>query len=389
MPGMAIVCYLSSQNGLHVAVVAALLASRMKTSCHLAQSTEELAEGAARAARAAWVRTLLERRADRMRALARDVHAHVLVGPAEREVGALADRLHAQLIVTAASTGRADLLAQHVRVPVLVVREEAPYVRWASELSPLRIVAALAGSADVPAVLRMVRRLSEAAPCQVTLLHLANGDVATVEQDMREKLRRQTADPAWSLEVEQACGPRAEQIVATARARGAHLIITGSRVMARISRLWERSVSRRIVSEASCSVLCLPIGGPREQQPLQSVLAATDLTPEGDGALTLASRVVAPGGVVHVVHVVPRLDTEVAERALARLQASTQALAARDQRWKVHICYGDEYASALARAARTFAVDAVCVGRTGSPKGDTSLSSLVAQLGCALLIAGR
>jgi nucleotide-binding universal stress UspA family protein len=392
---MSIVCLLDlERGGVHVAMVSALLANRMKTACHLALSTHEPKGSAPHHARAMWAAASLAEKAERIRVLVRDVHTHVLSEPSESEVSALANKLAAQVIVLAATAGehgRADLLAQHARVPVLVVRDEAPFVRWASALSPLRIVAAVAGATDIPPVVRMLRRISDAGRCELVLVHVANDGDALASERIRELLRREGADEQWSLQVEPRRGPRAAQLVALAHAMDAQLIVTGSRAMARVSRLWDRSSSRSMLVQAHCSVLCVPIGAARERRPLHRVLAATDLTPNGDAALALASRVVAPGGVVHVVHVLALGHPDPTGQALARLGASVQALKSHGPSWKLHVLRGDAVATTLSQAARRLDVDAVCLASRSAAAGSLSatVAQLMAEIDCALLFAAH
>lgn len=386
---MSIVCILDSVGGSHVAVVSALLAQRMKTSCHLAQSTQELRESAAHRARAAWLSVRLTRRADRMRSLTSNVRTHVLPGPMEAQIAMLADRVNAELIVRGVDPEQLDMLAQKVRVPVLGVRNATPFVRWASDSRPLRVVAALSGGTDAPVVLRMVRRLADAAPCEVQLLHVSDREVASGGEAVHAILTREGVDPSWTLTIERRQGPRAPQIMRFASEYEADVIVTGSRVMTRVSRLWARSVSRQVLVEATCSVLCVPVGAPRQRRRLQSILAATDLRPSGDDAIALASRVVAPGGVVHLLHVLPRADARLEREARTRLEASAQALVTRGVSWQVHLRHGANLVATIERASQELAVDAVCIGSKGV--ADTSdgskIVALMSQVGCALMIA--
>lgn len=383
---MSIVCFLDFAGGSsQVAVVSALIAARMNTPVHLAQSTGELAHSAAHRAREAWVSARLWQRAERMRALWGQVHTHVLPGPAERELSVLADRVDAQLIVSSALAPRADLLAQHARVPVLAVRDEVPFVRWASELSPLRVAAAVAGLEDLPVLGRMVRQFSAGAPCEVAILHVATSDAEAATEPLRQALRNEAGASHWKLEVALAQGPRAQQLITLAR--DAHVLMLGSRVMSRVSRLWERSVSRRVLMDAECSVLCLPLGGLRARRPIHSVLAATGLS-DGAAALALALRIVAPGGVVHLAHVLSDSDPASNARALAQLKIAAEEHATEDVRVRLHVLHGKELASTLARAARQLGVDAVCVA-SDHDGSNATVARLMAEVGCALLFAER
>lgn len=391
---MAIVCLMDlGAETKHVAVAAGLLAKRMRTACHLAQSTRETAASASHRARGASIEDRLAQRAERMRAMAIEAHTHVLPGPAEREVCSLANRLGAALLVVGESRSHhvSDLLAQQTRVPLLVVHQAAPFVNWATDLFPLRVVVALTGMEDVAVVVRAVRRFATAAACEVTVIHVASTNFDAARDRVAALLKRAQADSSWSVVVEPRRGPLASQIVELAQQRGAHMIVTGSRVMSRASRLWQRSVSRRTMAEASCSILCVPTGSVRERRRLRSLLAATDFTPAGDAALKLAAGIAPPGAKLHAVHVLTVVDREDAsERALFRLEAATRALGGDKHTWAPHVLPGDDVAHALQAAARAFAVDAVCVGSSKRPSerasGET-LSRLMSELQCALMIA--
>jgi nucleotide-binding universal stress UspA family protein len=99
---------------------------------------------------------------------------------------------------------------------------------------------------------------------------------------------------------------------------------------------------------------------------MRIALVATDLSSFANRAVPYAFALTAPGGDVHVVHVV-KDDAEVDDAEVTRaLLALTPAGV--KQKVTVHIVRGDDAAIALAQAAARLGVDVVCIashGRSG------------------------
>lgn len=102
------------------------------------------------------------------------------------------------------------------------------------------------------------------------------------------------------------------------------LVVVGQRRNSLIEQLWVSSVARGVLRTAPVSVACVPpplgaAAGP-VQQP-RVVVVGVDFTDAGDAALRLALGLVANGGTVHVVHVLPALATSDEDARAARERA--------------------------------------------------------------------
>jgi nucleotide-binding universal stress UspA family protein len=125
-------------------------------------------------------------------------------------------------------------------------------------------------------------------------------------------------------------------------------------------------------------------GGTRAE--LRSLLVPTDFSECGLAAIPYAYALAAPGGCVHLLHVVEVGDApnplyahytpghaptpEQRARQQADLRARLEALApasarARGVRTSVHVLEGDEVAELVCAAAEELGVDAICLGSHG------------------------
>lgn len=266
---MSIICLLElGSHGTSTAVVAALLANKLGLPLHLAQTIglEGQGESALRRASVTWVGARLARKLERVRELTGEIHTHVLEGPAERAVSGLAEREHAALIVIGAgsvdSEQRADLLAQHSSVPVLLVRDETVFLNWASGTQPLRVLAAVDGISDLKSLVPLVGQLTKDGSGEVILAHLGRSARASGAESvaaLREAVLASGGERSWEIRVDPQEGPLGARLLSMAAAQRTTLIVVGSRAMSRVSRMWDRSVSRRVLQRASCAVLCVPL----------------------------------------------------------------------------------------------------------------------------------
>ena len=134
--------------------------------------------------------------------------------------------------------------------------------------------------------------------------------------------------------------------------------------------------SRGVLEQASCNVLCVP----RDMQATEDtdiatyhrVLIPTDFSRNGNRAIRVGYGLVAPMGVVHLLHVVTK-KTEQSDEALAdQLRALIPPGAtARGVLTEIEIVQEREASLGIWHAAGRHAVDAICMathGRTGVSK---------------------
>jgi len=430
---MAIVCGVDfSESATSAANAAAHLAARAKLPLHLVHtlevdSDEESGEPWRALQASAAVR--LRRLAERLGELAGPVEIHVETGLPDERLLEVARAVAAKLVVIGpagrrhgktALGGHADRLAQRSHAPVIVVRAGAPFERWALESRPLRVVLGTDASSSSETALRWVRELCAFGPCEVIAVHLhwppeefqrlGLGGVrsyiepdpevsSTLEREFRERLSQLPGSVPVKFRTEPHLGRVADRLAELAAEEEADLVVIGSRSRNTLERLWEGSVSRGVLRCARGSVACIPAPASlpeRELPEIRAALVATDFSPTGDSAVPLAHAAVAPGGTVHLVHVVEGIveplsphdifpneqKTNAFEAARKRLLEKVPSDAsARGRVTRVHVLESRDAAKAICQAAERLGVDLVCVGtRRGSSAKKALLGSVALEV---------
>jgi nucleotide-binding universal stress UspA family protein len=358
----------------------------------------ELGGSAARERALEDARTMLDQQAAGAHADRVEVRTELIVGPPEETLVELAEAEGGDLIVMAARSTSSSLLRlgtttakviARTSVPVLVVRDPDPWLKFASGERPLRVLLGVDDSAVCDLGIQWTLGLAGRGPAEIVLgaiyypddaaAHYGVGLRGMVDSDpeierliARDLLRRLAgADPKIKITARprRGLGRLGDHVVELARDEQVDAIIVGTGQKTGLGRLG--SVSSIIVNDAPQSVVCVP---PQAQVPtltlpvLRSALVATDLSPFSNRAVPYAFGVVtgAADAEVHLAHVV-KDDDEIAEpEVLRRLQAlAPQGAQARVQ---AHVVRGDDAATALAQCAARLGVDVVCIashGRSG------------------------
>ena len=125
----------------------------------------------------------LETEALRIRKAEVAVIDKLILGSPHRELGAIAERICADLVVVASAQKETPLkwlarsvsekMAQHSTVPTLIVREEDSLLAWTRGERPLRLSVGYDFSASADAALRFVARLRAIAPCRITVTYVS------------------------------------------------------------------------------------------------------------------------------------------------------------------------------------------------------------------------
>lgn len=379
-----------------------------------------------------WVRRQLHRDADRARELGAQVRVHLKFGSPDEALIAVAREVDAQLLVIGPLGGRspgtfqvgghADRLVQRAHVPVLIVRNAEPFKAWLDENGPLRIVLGADLSRSTDAAMQAVERWRRLAPCDVTAVHLywppqqfarlgiegvrsyldPDPDVTkTLTRELTHRLAPASEPDSIRVHVEPHLGRLGDRLADLAFQRKADVLVIGTHVRSTLGRIWEGSVSRWALHAARTSVLCVPAPPPAPAVAvprMRNVLAATDLSPEGNAAVGLAYAIAEPGGTVHVVHVVPIRDLppldphdifalEHATKPDSRREQTHRALAAlvpedwRDRTTRLYALESNHAAVAIRQAALRLDADAICVGQRGrSNLAQALLGSVLSDL---------
>jgi nucleotide-binding universal stress UspA family protein len=410
---MTIVCGTDfSKHAAKAAQVAAAFAARLKEPLRLVHVVPKIADDlGAKNAVTDPVATRLRTEADRLRGLGAEVSEEVLSGLPDEVLCGVALQQHARLLVIA-SIGMRDpqrwLLGstaarsvQSAHVPVLVVRESAPFESWLRGERSLRLMLGIDFSESADSALRWLHEMRAIGPCDVLIEHVAwapgqqrrfglHGDLAAqlpeIERMLMRDLRAKVGDVPGSGEVRfhiDFCEHGVEQrLVSSAKDFLADVAVVGVRRHAHPDNIWDGMTSRGVVHQAPMSVVCVPLPVRAETAKpipaIRSVLAATDFSDLGDSALAYAYALVPSGGTVHLAHV---QKGSVPDRArdMYRLQSLTLLEAGqRGVRTLAHILSGKDVAGELCAAAERLGVDAICIGSHGE-SGIKRLLGSVAQ----------
>lgn len=324
------------------------------------------------------------------------VRTELIVGAPDQALVDLAESEGSELIVTAARSTSSSLLRLGTTtaklialtsVPVLVVRDPDPWLKFASGERPLRLLLGIDDSATCDLGIQWTQALAARGPTEIVLGAIYYPDDAAAHYGLdlrgmvdsdpeierlmaRDLLRRfGTTDANVSARPRRGLGRIGDHMVELARDEKVDAIIVGTGQKTGLGRLG--SVSSVIVNDASQSVVCVPPQAHIATQSipeLRSALVATDLSPFANRAVPYAFAMVAgtPDAEVHIVHVIK--DDEEADDAAVERRLYTLAPADAAPRVKAHVVRGDDAATALAQCAARLGVDVICIashGRSG------------------------
>ena len=198
------------------------------------------------------------------------------------------------------------------------------------------------------------------------------------------------------LRVEPRRGRIGDRVAAIAVEEGADLVVVGSHTRSALGRLAEGSVSRDVLHCARVSVVCVPSPAtPSEARipELHDVLVATDFSSAGDAAVSFAYAITAPGGTVHLVHVVPEAPPyatgphdifvdasahgDVRERLLRLVHKSSSA---RPVSTAIHILSANDTSLAICQAAARLDASTICLGSRGGGLSQALLGSVASTV---------
>jgi nucleotide-binding universal stress UspA family protein len=430
---MSIVCGTDfSESSQQALTAAAQLAARMKMPLHLMHAASASSAWSSHAPDAEILQRSnlkLRREAKRLRAIAGEIHIHVLPEPPDEALLELAAKVSAKLIVVAALGHRrvgkwhigshAERLAQRSHVPVLVVRAAEPFEAWVKGTRPLRILLGTDPSLSAAAAMRWVGELRNFGPCDVTALHLywppaqfdrlglhgvrnySEPDPKVTRALTRELTERLSSafDPASvSIRLEPHMGRIGDRIAMLAEEDRADVIVVGSHERDAVGRLLSGSASHGVLHRARVAVVCVPTEPapePTAAAELRSVLVATDFSETGNAAVPLAYSAVTRGGTVHLVHVAREKAASAIEphdifpaSCSARSRASERdrlgRLIPEDARSRgivtlVHVLESDDAGQAICQAAERLGATAICLGTHGRSGVSRALLGSIAE----------
>ena len=291
----------------------------------------------------------------------------------------------------------AERVAQASPLPVLIVRESASIEGWARGERTLRTMVGVEIGSTSRAALRWAGELRAIGRCDLLVTNVAwpFGEQMRLgipspmpldylrpelHQLLMRDLRAWAGDIPGNGETTFTTNPgwgRVDMHLALLAAEAkADLLAVGTHQRAGSARLWQGSVSRGVLHHASCNVACVPRGRSAADEDVvptfQRVLIPTDFSLLANRAIPVGYGMVAPGGIVHLLHVVARKpgedDLDVTERLRSLVP---KGAAAKGVVTEVEVLQEENAWSGIWHAAGRLGVDAICMathGRSGMPR---------------------
>jgi len=410
---MTIICGTDfSENAAHAARAAAAIAKRLGVPLKLVHVIDEIgAELSAASDHDTICEPLREQTREQAAELAArfgiDVEPVVLLGIADEKLTDIARASNASLVVLSSLGDKkqhrwllgsvAERVAQASPLPVLVVRESASVEAWARGERPLRIMVGVELASTSKVALRWAAGLRAIGPCDLLVTQVAwpfgeHARLGIPSPMPLDHLRAEIQEPlardlrAWvgdlpgagetTLTVSSCWGRVDSHLAQLAAEAKADLLVVGTHQRAGVARLWQGSVSRGALHEASCNVACVPRGEIAEEvsgiPTFRRLLVPTDFSPLANRAIAVGYGLVAPGGVVHLLHVVTRKPGEDDPDPTELLRALIpQGAAARGITTELEAAKEADACNGIWHVAGRLGVDAICMathGRSGASR---------------------
>ena len=343
-----------------------------------------------------------------LRSVSALVHHAVLVGPASDSLLGFAEEKQARLVVVSSQGhsasfvyrvgGTSERLAQSTQLPVLVVRDEAPFEAWAKGERPLRLLLAVDWSRSCDAAIRWVKSLRESGPVDVVAGYVYNSGFpgegparyglpwrhpiverdpdaeALLVRDLRARVGELGGRGDLVFRPQLGMGRLGNHVLELAETERVDLIVMGTHHRRGLARLG--SVAAVTLHHSRISVAIVPVPerellAPEEVPCIRRVLIATDLSPLSNFAIPFGYALLGErGGEVHLLHVRCK-DTEAASEMdlVARLRSLVPKRGVPpDVVTRTEVVEHADTSLAICQAAERLGVDAVCVashGRSG------------------------
>ena len=318
----------------------------------------------------------------------------VVVGNIVEMLTAIGESENADLVVVAAHSdirgstlgGTAEALATQTTLPLLIVRDAAPFIEWADGTRSLRALVGIDDSpiSDLAVALLAASRAHRA--IDLTLASVYYADEAArhygipvtsavdanpvcenlIARDLATRFANLGGIGAVSHLAVRGLGRPADHLIEAGERANADVIVIGTHRATGLSRLG--SVSVGIVHRANVSVLCVPPEAARTLSTaiprLNVVVVATDDSAFANRAVPYgAALALAPAGVLHLVHVVSEDEAPADDAANAALRNDLLARLPTEVRERAiaHIVLGDDIAESIASTAARLGADVICV----------------------------
>lgn len=343
--------------------------------------------------------------AERVRDAGAQLHHAVLVGPASETLLRFAEEKQALLLVVSSLGhgssfvlrvgGTSERIAQSARMPVLIVRDAAPYEAWDREDRPLRLLLAVDWSRSCDGAIRWVKDLRKSSPVDVVVGYIYEsgfpGDGPAryglarspsilerhlgVEELLIRDLQARTGELGGPGDVVyrpyHGIGRIGDHVLELAEQERADLIVVGTHHRRGLARLG--SVAAVTLHHSRASVAIIPVAedelsAPGEVPRIRRILIATDLSPLSRFAIPHGySLLGGRGGEVFLLHV---RDTGSGGTGEADLVAELRSLVPTRNVppgavTRIEVVEHRDPSQAICQAAERLGVDAICVASHG------------------------
>lgn len=333
------------------------------------------------------------------------IESVLLAGTAAETVLEYAEANQASLVVVASRGyggspvwrvgGTADRIARSMRVPILVVREAAPFEVWAADRRPLRVLLGVDWTSSSDAAIRWVKTLRHAGTCDVLVGYVygsgpvgegarrygleRRGSMLEPEPETERLLARDLASRVGVLEGTgktefrpwHGLGRVGDDLLDLAESESVDLVVLGTHHKRGVGRL--TSITGVALHHGRSALAIVPVPQsevpiPAEVPSFRRVLVPTDFSPVSSHAIPFAYALFGEGGgEVHLLHVIeddqdPATDAEVAARlrSLVPRRGAPAGVVTRTE-----IVRHERAARAICEAAERLGVDVVCMGSHG------------------------
>jgi nucleotide-binding universal stress UspA family protein len=328
------------------------------------------------------------------------VRAELLTGAPDHALVDFAETSGVDLIVIAAQShhterdsrlgATAAAVIARTHVPVILVRDPAPWLGFASGASPLKILLGVDDSTTCDLGIQWTVALGKRGPLEVVLgavyypddaaahyglparsIIEANPEIERlIQRDLVRRFAGQTSSPGVAARARRGLGRIGDHMIELATDEHADVIVVGTGQKTGLGRLG--SVSSVVVQGAPQSVVCVPPQAAIATHTVpvfRQAVVATDLSPFANLAVPYAFAVVPPSGDIHLLHVV-KDDAELGEPARSGMHRQLASLVPANALHKIHthIVHGDDPAAAIAQCSARLGADIICIashGRTG------------------------
>lgn len=332
------------------------------------------------------------------------IHHAVLTGPASESLLAFAASKEATLIMVTSQGhsdspfyrlgGTSERLAQTAPIPVLVVRDPAPFEAWGTGQRRLRVLLAVDWTESCEAAIKWVKGIRAAGACDVVVGYVYYSDFtgdgagryglpfhhSMVERDLEAEalLARDLASRVGDLggqgdivfRPKHGLGRLGDHLLELAETESVDLIVVGTHHRRGIARLGSVDGVALHYGHASVAVVPVPAGEfivPDEVPRIRSVLVPTDLSSFSSCAVPFAYTLLRErGGEVHLLHVLPHDTTMPDNEIVARLRALVPKRGVpANVVTRTEVVHHASVDRAIDEAAERLGVEVICMGSHG------------------------